>query len=259
MFAHFKRIDDIVFPGGGQIHCGLYEWCATNSENLGPFSVCFISPDNPELPRRYFVQPLLEQSMEGTETRFLEQACEFGYKFVADLNHHSPEQRHLYSLLGCLFRNRNAGHVGVGREFMFAQDFVDFSASPPTLLTPGIGQDQLDLPSDGFVGPGGAWLLLKEAFDSLRDEGMELPQLPLNFHGVLDVYERFTRETSRGGQGNSTLLLHVEDTESWSILSLLARNNPQTDFNAIENAIAGSLIYGTTTIQEDRAATECAP
>ena len=250
MFGQFTRIGKTVFPGGGQIPCGVYEW------RYGTFSVRFVSPDSTPPLRRYFVQPLLEQWMAETETRFLEEACDYGYRIVAALNHHGPEQRQLYRLLAWLFRNRNAGHMAVTREFMYAQDFVDFSVSPPTLLTPEIGLDQTEVRWADLEIPAIARRMLKEAFAALRENGMDLPTLTPDFHGVREVYERFVQAPSRGGQGDSVPLPQVEETERWAILPLLATRDPQTNFNGIENDIAGSLIYGPTTIQEDRAATE---
>lgn len=255
MIGQFTRIGDRVFPGT-QSPCGLFEWRAPDSVGLAPFSVHLVSPDSTPPLRRYWVQPLLEMWMEGTETRFLEEACNYGYEIVAALNHHTPLQRGLYRLLTWLFRNRNAGRMAVARRFMYAQDFVDFSASPPTLLTPGIGLDQTEVRWANLKIPAIARRMLKEAFAALREEGMELPPLTPDFHGVREVYERFVQAPSHGGQGDFAPLLHVEETESWVISPLLASSNPQTDFIGIENAIAGSLIYGPTTIQEDFVATE---
>jgi hypothetical protein len=187
---------------------------------------------------------------------FLEQACDFGYELVAEMNHHTALQRHLYRLLSWLFRSRQAGHMAVTREFMYAEDFVDFSGAMPTLLTPGIGVHQTGLQWEGFELHGMARRLLGEAFAKLRKRGMALPPLTPNFAGVLEVYERSTKGTSQAVQGQPGLLPHLEENENLFILPVLQQLEPTTDFTRIENAVFGSLIYGPTTLQQDRAATD---
>jgi len=227
MFGQFTRIGDTVFPGGGQNPCGIYEW------RYGTFSVRFVSPDSTPPLRRYWVQPLLEQWMEETETRFLEEACEYGYQIVAEMNGHTPDQRQFYSLMLWLFRNRNAGHTAVDRNFMHARDFVDFSTRPPTLITPGIGVGPTKLPWSGFEEYETAQQLIKKAFAALRKGGMTLPPLTPDFHGFLEVYERLVKGAER--DQNATALVHVEKSESLFILSFLGETQLQTDFYRVEN------------------------
>ena len=204
MPGEFVRIGETTFPQiEPPIPCNLYEWRSTTPERHGKFSIRFISPTEGSLAGRYWVQPLLELWVqERLATTFLEEACAYGYEIVAEMNHHTPEQRAAYRLAAWLFRNRHAGHMAVTREFKSAADFVDFSnATVPTLITPGIGVHQSEVEWEGSDARDMAKRLLKEAFEAVQEQlaehGEDLPPLKANFEGVLEVYQRFVTYPDR--------------------------------------------------------------
>ena len=260
MSGQFQRIGNTVFPGAEpEIPCGLYEWRWTISEEIGEFSIRFICPEGAGQLRQYFVEPVLgawakknEKKREESDA-FLARACEVGYEIVAALNDHGPEQRHAYRLAALLFRNRNVGHMAVTREFKAAADFFDFSnPKNPVLLLPGLGVNQTERQWAGTEAPGTSRQWLGEAVGKLREEmaaqGEELPQVTLNFPGVLDVLDRlFSREVPKEAS-NPTPLVCIDGRESEFILPLLG---PQTDFGRIEGTIADCLIYGPTEFSEN--------
>ncbi|MGO9111368.1 MAG: hypothetical protein ACLP9L_19245 [Thermoguttaceae bacterium] len=207
MIGQFRRTSNTVFPGAQpEIPCGLYEWRGTISDEAGEFSIRFICPEGETGLRQFFVEPILgawaekDKRKRAESEAFLARACEVGYEVVAALNNHGPEQRQAYRLAAWLFRNRNVGHMGVNREFKSAADFVDLSnPSNPVLLLPGLGVNQTERRQAGSEVPGTARQLLGEAVGKLRErmaaQGEELPQVTLNFSGVLDLFDRlFSRE-----------------------------------------------------------------
>ena len=232
MSGQFQRIGNTVFPGAEpEIPCGLYEWRGTISEEIGEFSIRFISPEGGAGIRQFFVEPVLGAWAKKSEKKreesdaFLARACEVGYEIVAALNNHGAEQRQAYRLAAWLFRNRNVGHMGVKREFKSAADFVDFSnPSNPVLLLPGLGVNQTDRRWTGTEAPGMARQVVGEAIGKLREsmaaKGGELPKATLDLSGILKVYDPLLNDTSRDGT-NPTALAHIDDKEDMFILPLL--------------------------------------
>lgn len=192
MPGQFTRIGETAFPGEPNIRSGLYEWCSTTPEKHGQFKIRFVS-DETQGRRRFWVEPLLRNWMEGTETRFLEEACAYGAKIVAEMNHHGPEQRWMYQLAALLFRNRHEGHMAVHREFLHAADFVDVTEH--SVLLPGLENTGLQGDPSGLSATTVARRVLQAAFqdarEGLAEQGQELPKLKSNRTGVLQFYEQF--------------------------------------------------------------------
>ena len=252
----FQRVGDTVFPDAEPvIPCGLYEWRGTIPNATGEFSIRFICPEGETGIRQFFVEPILGAWVEKDKIRreesdaFLARACEVGYEIVAALNDHSREQRQAYRLAAWLFRNRNVGHMAVTREFKDAADFVDLSnPSNPVLLLPGLGVNQTERRWAGSEARGTARQLLGEAVGKLRErmaaQGEKLPQVTLNFSGVLDLFDRLLGREDPGQATNPTPLVCIDGQENQFILPLLGAVDPQTDFGRIEGTVADCLIYG---------------
>lgn len=261
MPGQFQRIGDTVFPDAEPVlPCGLYEWRGTIVDETSEFSIRFICPEGGAGIRQFFVELVLDAwAKKDKEKRqdsdaFLARACEVGYEIVA-LNNHGPEQRQAYRLAAWLFRNRNAGHMAVTREFKAAADFFDFSnPSSPVLLLPGLGVNQTERRQAGTEAPGTARQLLGEAVGRLRREmarhGEDLPSVTLDFSGVLGFFDRLLRREAPR-QATSTPLVCIDKQEGRFILPLLGAADPQTDFSRIEGTVADCLIYGATEFSEN--------
>ena len=263
MSGQFQRIGDTVFPGAEpDIPCGLYEWRGTIPNATGEISIRLICPEGGAGIRQYFVEPVLRAWVNKDKRRreesdaFLARACEVGYEIVAALNDHGAEQRQAYRLAAWLFRNRNVGHMAVTREFKSAADFFDLSnPSNPVLLLPGLGINQTGRRWAGSETRGTARQLLGEAVGKLRErmaaEGEELPEVTLNFSGVLDLFDRLLSREGPRQAPNPTPLVCIDDNESQFILPLLGTADPQTDFGRIEGTVSDCLIYGPTGFAEN--------
>jgi hypothetical protein len=125
------------------------------------FTVPFICPKGQAGLRHYHVQTLQEYWSECTPTSFLEEACNCGYQLVKHSEEHSKDQEKLYHAHLALFRNRQAGDVGIKRQFKTAVDFLDMSSPhEPRLIVPGL-EPRNPLPNSlkGTVSPAARWLL----------------------------------------------------------------------------------------------------
>ncbi len=258
-----QRIGDTVFPGAEpEIPCGIYEWRGTIPNATGEISIRFICPEGAGQLRQFFVEPVLGAWAEKDKKKreesdaFLARACEVGYEIVADLNNHGPEQQQVFRLAAWLFRNRNVGHMAVTREFKAAADFFDFSnPKNPVLLLPGLGVNQTERQRAGVEAPGRARQLMGEAISGLREtmarQGEELPQVTLNFSGMLNLFDRLLSRERTAQAANPTTLVYIDGQEEQFILPLLGVADPQTDFRRIEGTIADCLIYGPTEFAEN--------
>ncbi len=127
-----RELDDERFLGDPNVRCRVYEWSVPHANRFGQLKVRFLCPID-EGPRRFFVQPVMENWMNAkkqrglkNQNRFLERACRCGDKILAALDPSPPGQRELFPILLALFRNRNEGHGKVGRQFTSILDFGDF-------------------------------------------------------------------------------------------------------------------------------------
>src|SRR5262245_4299255 len=143
MSSQFLRVGERPFPAGdGMARCGVYEWTPTNPKRHGKFKIRFLSPDGEWGPRTFYVEPLLDLWLTGKPTRFLEQACAYGYKILSELDPLAAADRNVYRLCQALFRNRNEGHLPIRRRFSRAIDFVSVNREDGhSLVTPGLGRE----------------------------------------------------------------------------------------------------------------------
>src|SRR5262249_24734905 len=143
MAVRFRKIGETTFPGSPDgPKCSIFEWLATTKQSRGELSIRFLSPDGEDGPRVYYAEPLLRLWVEQEPTRFLEKACAFGYKVLAEIESHSEVDREAYKFWQAFFRNRHAGHIRVTNRFLRPADFID--ASPDgeaSLIIPGMPCD----------------------------------------------------------------------------------------------------------------------
>jgi hypothetical protein len=124
----------------------VYEWSPTAAPNCHTFTIRFISPDEPG-PRDFHVEPLLRRWVADEPTPFLDRACAYGTRALAEFRSRpaqdeqdEPDDWVLYRLYRALFRNRDEGRLRVGRLFKDTRDFVECDpGAGVSLLTPGLG------------------------------------------------------------------------------------------------------------------------
>lgn len=140
MLNRFSKVGATAFPGDpGRQACSVYEWTCRYPGVRGQFTIPFLSPDDPSGPRIFLVEPLMRSWVKGRRTTFLEDACAFGCKVLAEWEAHAKDEKQEYRLCQHLFRQRDSGHMHITSQFDRVVHFVDFYGGPePKLVTPGI-------------------------------------------------------------------------------------------------------------------------
>jgi hypothetical protein len=82
-------------------------------------------------------------------------------------------------------------------------------------------------------------------------QGEDLPQVKLNFSGILDLFDRLLSREEPRQAPNLTPLVCIDGNESQFILPLLGVADPHTDFGRIECTVADCLIYGPAEFSEN--------
>jgi hypothetical protein len=137
MFGQITRIGDEEWPNSkGQIRCGVYEWRPAGTLHPDEFCIRFLSPEGEAPPRVFHIESSLWHCLIGENTRFLDSACAAGYRVLHLLGEHEPSS--VYQVAQGLFRNRNAGHHRVKRQFTCAADLINFRPGhESSVLKPG--------------------------------------------------------------------------------------------------------------------------
>ena len=175
MAERFVHVGQAGFPGDKNVRCDVFEWRVPNERKFGRFKIRFLCPCNEPPPRRFFVEPILNQWLvPGDSSRFLEQACKCGHKILRKLDHLPLVVSKAYDMYAAVFRNRDIGHFGTSRRFSSVMDFVDFDPlqGRPSVITPGFSsedQSKLDL---GAGQKTIAMRLLQEAFSTSEEGGI---------------------------------------------------------------------------------------
>jgi hypothetical protein len=260
--GRFVRVSEVPYLwGDGTPRCGVYEWAPGGPKNSEKFRIRFLSPDGESGPRVYFVESLLRLWLNDEPTRFLERACAFGYKVLAEIDPTSADDRDVYKLCQALFRNRHEGHDAVGRMFSCAVDFVDYSpGGPPRLLTPGLGEGAAEhAPPAGETAHQTASRLLREALN--QGEKGTAGTWTSAFAGVLDAYERLLEESrppERKGPRRTSRFFPLDELPGRSKVDLLftdglTRGAHWKDEEAMDR-VRGSLVYGAPASKDQEAA-----
>jgi hypothetical protein len=249
VFSQFKRVGEKPFPSGGaKLRCDAYEWTPKNPKQHGKFKIRFLSPKGDCGPRLFYVEPLLDLWLTGKPTRFLEEACAYGYKVLRELEPHSGDDQNVYRLCQALFRNRHAGHLQIGRLFSRATDFVSVGpGQAPYLVTPGLGSDD---------GPENVKSTIRDmADDLLRDALSHAGVVPrkrhYRFSDVLATYEsqlKGTEMRAPDGAGGASCAVPIDTLPGRTRLDLLftdglTRGCPWDGKHAMIK-VRSALIYG---------------
>ena len=137
MASEFVKVGQTTFPGRRDIRCSRYEWRSLSPQKHGRFKVGFLSPDNEHATRRYWVEPLLRTWMGSRTDRYLERACDFGYKILAELEQHDADTRAAYDVATANLPQPTCGPRACGHgSFKCAADFVDFSCAARSPFDP---------------------------------------------------------------------------------------------------------------------------
>ncbi len=252
-YGRFLRVEDGTFPQS-RIMAGTYEW--QSPPHLQPaFTIRFISPDGEPAPRDYHVQPLLEHWFDDAPTAFLEDACARGYQLLSAMEKHTKEKQDLYRAHLALFRNRHAGHVGMGRRFRHPTDFVDLSnPQDPGLLLLGLEPSEPPAPGPRGSAHKTARELLRAALprpsaDSRGERG-RLSSAPIRFAEDL-VKASFARGPQTTGLHSALMLPLTEAGEVARALRFgTLRRSRSWDAAKAEAKVRGALIYGLTSEEE---------
>lgn len=246
----FVRVGTVSFLGNEHIPSGIFEWRPFNAKRHGKFKIRFVSPDEEPAPRKYYIEPLLDAQLDGKTTAFLDAACHHGYKILSVLEQHTPEDRDFYRLARAIFRNRDAGHSRITREFKSVLDFVEFSPGKSSvLIVPGL--DGGTIRSDSHGGKG-VQQRAREFMKSALDLTDIVPaKKPRGFSDVLTAIERMVRGTSTQdlrqllesgisfpldklpGRGDLDLLF----TDGWLL------RTPQWNWQQTKQKVRSALIY----------------
>jgi hypothetical protein len=258
----FVRVGEAPYPAGdGTPQCGVYEWTPGGQKTNRRFKVRFLSPDGEPGPRTYYVEPLLNLWLKNEPTRFLEEACAFGYKVLTEIDPPSADDRDIYKLCQPLFRNRHEGHARVGQQFGSALDFVDFGpGGPPRLLTPGLGEDAAEhAPAAGTTVRREADRLLREALGqggkgASGKRPRPLPRVRAAYERLLEVPPPPERE----GDGRASYYSPIDEMPGRGEVDLLftdglIRGAPWDGVKAADR-VRSSLIYGPVTSEDEKAA-----
>jgi hypothetical protein len=192
------------------------------------------------------VEPLLRTWTGSRRDRFLERACDYGYKILAELEHHDADTRAAYHVAQLIFRNRHAGHVRAARNFRCAADFVDFTdAASPAIILPGLDGKELRHASSAETIHAKARDLLRGA---LRATGSANGGGGLSFETVVGVYERIVAASTLPAMAPSD---GVEANEMF-----IVRTIPNPVREQIERQVRSALIMGPVTDDDFRRVTD---
>jgi hypothetical protein len=190
MITDCQRVGETTFPGrvGRPLRASLYEWTTRRTRGGVPCRIRFISPDEEDFPRKFFVQALREDWISGNPGQYLDKACSVGYDILASANRTARKHARWYRLAQALFRNRNAGHLRIAREFGAGVDFLDFTSSQPGLVVPGLD------PSDARLrnGEGLPRLALRLIESAVNDAGQGVVRERPGFSQILGCLELLT-------------------------------------------------------------------
>jgi len=252
MPSEFVNIGQAAFPRGDDIRCSRFEWRSLTPNRHGRFAVRFLSPDGEPGPRRYWAEPRLKVWMEGHHNRFLEQACDYGYKILAELERHDDDARAAYRVARLIFRNRDVGHVRMGRKFRCAADFVDLSRPEnPQLILPGLGQEGRPAGQHAATVHATAGALLRQALQAAERDNDRRGR---PFEDVLRVYEHFVAEAARATDVEREDVGR-EDVAGGSGISdlLVVKTIPQPARDTIDEQVRSALIAGPMSAEDFRA------
>jgi hypothetical protein len=265
--GQFRKVDEAPFPAGdGSVKSSVYEWELPNPERFGKLQIRFLSPDGQEGLRGYYVEPVLRYWLKGEATDFFERACACGHRilsfFEKKLHMERPGCENQYRLHRALFRNRNRGHLGVGRLFNTALDFVDLSpGNAASVIAPGLGAEfRPEHQRRRHTASTLANELMREA---LKNAGVPLPRKNCRLVDVLAAYEPMVIRPGRPETVREPGISPLPPVESWPgrtgfdrffLDGLIGRSTPWDRATAVAN-VASALIHGPTSV-EDRVQAE---
>src|ERR1017187_784673 len=136
MVGVFHKTDEIVYMDRGKKWpFRVYEWSPDRAGKRQPLRIRFIAWED-QTPRRFYIEPVLNQWFHNEDSDFLDKACEAGCKILGKLEKHTVREQQRYRLFAALFRNRDRGHGAIGRQFNYPLDYLN--ASKSNLITPGL-------------------------------------------------------------------------------------------------------------------------
>jgi hypothetical protein len=242
------RVGTASFPDNRQrLPCGVYEWTSPASGGGKGYFVRFLSPDGEPGPRCFYVEDLLRHWLDPKPARrtppFLDLACAEGYKLLSQVERHSHRHRELYRVARALFRNREAGHTRVARQFNHTVDFADIRPGRvPMVISPllGCGDDRTRHE------PGTPLAVAQNLLRSALARGAEEA---VGFRDVLEVYRSVLLQPHHSHtSGGTRLRFPLHELPFRGDIDLLFTDGlerlPGWDWDDASEKVRSALIYG---------------